>query len=126
MFRLYKEGDGASGPLGIKAITSWLNGRGHRTRSGARWTIGLVHGLLTGTVYRGEYRFNRKGAKSGTEKPGDEQVAVGVEPIIDPAVFDGVQSMLKARNPRVTPPRVVSGPILLTGLATCADCSAAR
>src|SRR5690606_1494814 len=29
---------------------------------------------------------------------------------------------LKARSPKATPPRVVSGPILLTGLATCASC----
>ncbi|MFP3386695.1 zinc ribbon domain-containing protein, partial [Tritonibacter sp. SIMBA_163] len=36
--------------------------------------------------------------------------------------FEAVQSMLKVRNPKVTPPRVVTGPILLTGLATCATC----
>jgi hypothetical protein len=29
-----------------------------------------------------------------------------------------VQVQLKARNPKVAPPRVVTGPILLTGLAT--------
>ena len=31
--------------------------------------------------------------------------------------------MLKAKNPRAMPPRVVTGPILLTGIATCASCS---
>jgi Recombinase zinc beta ribbon domain len=36
-----------------------------------------------------------------------------------------VQALLRQRNPRVTPPRVVSGPILLTGLANCATCSGA-
>ena len=45
-----------------------------------------------------------------------------VPPIIDPATFDAVQRSLRSRNPKKTPPRVVSGPILLTGLATCASC----
>ena len=122
MFRLFRDGDGTSGPLGCKAITSHLNAHGHRTRSGARWGTGMVHRLLTSTVYRGEYRFNRKGARSCETKPETDQVAVAVEPIIDATAFDAVQAMLHARNPRVTPPRVVSGPILLTGLATCASC----
>ena len=37
-------------------------------------------------------------------------------------MFDAVQTMLRAKNPRVLPPRVVTGPILLTGIATCASC----
>ena len=37
-------------------------------------------------------------------------------------MFLQVQSLLKGRNPRVMPPRIVSGPILLTGLAVCATC----
>ena len=45
--------------------------------------------------------------------------------MIDPPIFERVQSPLKARNPRMNPPRVVSGPILLTGLAYCATCSGA-
>lgn len=47
---------------------------------------------------------------------------VPVEAIIDPKTFDDLQAALKARNPRTTPPRTVTGPILLTGLATCASC----
>lgn len=40
-------------------------------------------------------------------------------------MFERVQSLLKQRNPRVNPPRVVTGPILLTGLAYCATCAGA-
>ena len=47
MFRLFTEGDGASGPLGVKALTCWLNERGYRTRVGARWGIGPLHKILT-------------------------------------------------------------------------------
>jgi hypothetical protein len=39
IFRLFREGDGASGPMGVKATTSWLNEHGYRTRTGARWGI---------------------------------------------------------------------------------------
>ena len=51
-----------------------------------------------------------------------EHVYCDAERIIGSAIFDAVQKALKSRNPRVTPPRTVSGPILLTGLATCATC----
>ncbi|MFW7357802.1 MAG: recombinase family protein [Brucella sp.] len=122
MFRLVTEGDGGSGPLGVKAATSLLNERGHRTRGGARWGIGQLHKLLTSPTYKGEYRFNRKVWKTKEDKPETEQVVVPVDPIIEPSVFDAVQARLKARNPKSMPPRIVSGPILLTGLATCASC----
>ncbi|MVS99812.1 recombinase family protein [Devosia marina] len=122
IFRLFIEGDGTSGPMGVKAVAAWLNDHGHRTRRGARWGIGPLHKLITSTVYKGEYRFNQKVWKTKEDKPVDEQVIVPVDPIIDPATFDRLQKMLKARNPKVTPPRTVTGPILLTGLATCASC----
>lgn len=77
---------------------------------------------LTSTTYKGEYRFNRKGWKTREEKPAAEQILVPVEPIVEPAIFDAVQARLKSRNPKMVPPRIVTGPILLTGLATCATC----
>ncbi len=46
-------------------------------------------------------------------------------PLIDQATFDAVQAHLRARNPKVTPARVVSGPTLLTGICFCADCGGA-
>lgn len=122
MFRLVREGDGVSGPMGIKAAASWLNTRGHRTRSGARWGIGPLHKLITNTVYKGECRFNQTDSKTRAAKPEGEQIVLAVDPIIDPATFDAIQVALKARNPKATPPRVVTGPILLTGIATCASC----
>ncbi|WP_274853574.1 recombinase family protein [Sinorhizobium meliloti] len=122
MFRLFKEGDGKSGPLGVKALTCWLNERGYRTRVGARWGIGQLHKILTSPTYKGEYRFNRKVWKTKEAKPESEQITVPVEPIIEAGLFDAVQAALKARNPKAMPPRVVTGPILLTGIATCASC----
>jgi site-specific DNA recombinase len=54
-----------------------------------------------------------------------DHIAVPVEPIIDAATFDAVQVALRAKNPKAMPPRVVTGPILLTGIATCASCGGA-
>ena len=122
MFTLFLKGDGTSGPMGVKAVTCWLNEHGYRTRVGARWGIGPLHQMLTRTTYKGEHRFNRKVWKTKESKPESEQVVIPVEPIIDAGTFDAVQAMLRARNPRATPPRVVTGPILLTGIATCASC----
>src|SRR4029079_11541030 len=62
---------------------------------------------------------------SGRRKAASEQVVAEVPAIVEPQVFERVQSQLKARNPRVTAPRVVTGPILLTGLAVCATCRGA-
>jgi site-specific DNA recombinase len=36
--------------------------------------------------------------------------------LIDQATFDAVQAHLHARNPKVTPARVISGPAILTGI----------
>jgi hypothetical protein len=63
--------------------------------------------------------------KSKKLKPVSEVIAVAVPPLIDQATSDAVQAHLRARNPRVTLARVVSGPTLLTGICLCADCGGA-
>lgn len=79
--------------------------------------------MIINPVYKGEARFNITDAR-GNPKPASEHIMVAVDPIIDPAVFDAVQAQLKKRSPKVTAPRIVTGPSLLTGLATCATCGA--
>jgi hypothetical protein len=124
IFRLIREGDGTSGPMGGKAAASWLNANNYRTRAGARWGIGPLHKLITNPTYKGEYRYNQRHSRTKMLRSESEHIIISVDPIIDPAVFDAVQAQLKARNPKVTPPRTVTGPTLLTGLATCASCKA--
>ena len=122
IFKLFLEGDGSTGPMGVKASASWLNDHGYRTRSGARWGIGPLHKMVTSPTYKGEYRFNRKVWKTKEDKPATEQIHIPIEPIIETQTFDRLQAALKARSPKNTPPRTVTGPILLTGIATCASC----
>ena len=124
IYRLALEGDGTSGPMGVKNITAYLNQRRIFTRNGGRWGIGQVHRILTRPTYVGRHEFNKR-AKNNTLKPASEVVTVQVPSIVDQATFDTVQAHLRARNPKVTPARVVSGPTLLTGICFCADCGGA-
>ena len=124
IYRLALEGDGMSGPLGVKKVVSYLNSHRIFTRDGGRWGIGQVHRILTRTTYVGRHEFNKRG-KSKALKPETEVVVVDVPPIIDQATFEAVQAHLRSRNPKVTPARVVSGPTLLTGICFCADCGGA-
>jgi site-specific DNA recombinase len=125
IYRLYLEGDGGKGPMGVKEVTKALNAKGLRTRLGARFGVASVHKILTNLVYAGSWRFNQREAKTGRAKPANEIIEVAVPAIIEQLVFDRAQASLKARDPRILPPRVVTGPILLTGLAHCATCGGA-
>lgn len=125
IFQLYLRGDGTTGPLGVKSIASWLNGRGFRTKNNGRFGSGTVHKILTNRTYVGEYIFNRGEWKTRRKKPVSEHIVIPVPAIIDLSEFEAVQAALVQRSPRVTPPRVVTGPILLTGLVFCSHCGGA-
>jgi hypothetical protein len=65
LFKLYLHGDGNSGAMGIKEMVKWLNSRGYRTRMGNTFGVGMLHRMLTNSVYIGEWRFNQTSSKSG-------------------------------------------------------------
>jgi hypothetical protein len=94
------------------------------TDAGGRWGIGQVHRILTRATYIGRHEFNKR-SKSKEPKPVSEVIAVEVPPLIDQATFGAAQTHLRARNPKITPARVVSGPTLFTGICFCADCGGA-
>ncbi len=113
---------GRGGPaLGIKAIVNQLNGDGIQF-NGKPFHISSVHRMLSSRTYIGQHVFNQRCAKTGEAKPKDQWVQSAVPAIISEADFEQVQQSLSARSPRRTPPRVVSGPTLLTGLARCGSC----
>ena len=125
IFRLALEGDGTSGPMGVKSMTNHLNATGIRTRDGGRWGIDAVHKVLTRTTYIGRHRFNTKFWKTRERKPETEVVEMMVPTIMDKAEFEAVQAHLRSRSPAWTAPRIVSGPTLLTGICFCAACGMA-
>lgn len=115
---------GAAGvPLGVKAIAAQLNREGVKFR-GRPFSTSNVHRVLTGESAAGTYHFNRVDSRTRRQKPREEWVAMAMPPIVPREMFDRVQDSLAARAPDRTPPRVVSGPILLTGLAVCGGCGA--
>jgi DNA invertase Pin-like site-specific DNA recombinase len=59
-FKLALEGDGTSGPMGVKSIAKHLNERRIFTRDGGRWGIGTVHAADPPT-YIGRHEFNKRG-----------------------------------------------------------------
>src|SRR5579872_1688610 len=86
IYRLALQGDGTSGSMGVKAITTYLNARQIFTRDGGRWGIGQVHRILTRPTYVGRHEFNKR-AKNKMLKPVSEIVTVEVPPLIDQATF---------------------------------------
>jgi len=122
IFKLYLCGDGSSGALGVKEIVKWLNARGYRTRRSKSFGVGQVHKLLTNTIYIGRWKFNQASSKTRKRKAEDEIVEIPVPHIIETDTFEQVRRQLHARSPKRRPPRVTTGPILLTGLAVCATC----
>jgi hypothetical protein len=125
IYRLFLEGDGTRGAMGVKAIATYLNERRFFTRDGGRWGLAQIHAILTRTTYIGEHRFNTRSHKDREKKPESEVAIMAVPPLIEREIFDAVQARLKSRNPMVTPARVSSGPTLLTGICFCAKCGGA-
>lgn len=118
IYHLYLVGDGASGRKGVKLITSHLNERKVLYRGTRRWGTGDVHRVLTDPIYMGQYVYYRR------SEP-DRQILTGVPSIISAGTFEDAQATLRSNDPRVLPPRTVSGPTLLSGLAKCGYCGAA-
>jgi hypothetical protein len=125
IFRLYAEGDGQSGPLGVKKVAEWLNAHGYRTRKGATFGVGPIHGILTNRCYAsGKWPYGVKNSRTGQLHDPSSIIEIDVPTIVPLEQFERVQARLAVNHPKVTPPRVVNGPILLTGLAVCASCGA--
>lgn len=96
------------GPIGVKRLASWLNANGFRTRNGGLFSTGGLHAILRNTVYIGRWKYNQRNSRTGMKNPESEVVPVEVPAIIDEAIFNDVQSQLKARDRRLTPPRAWS------------------
>ena len=107
IFRLALEGADGSGPMGVMAITCWLNDNNIRTRYGGRWGKGTVHQVLTRTTYIGQHRFNTYDVKKKRRKPEGEHAIMEVPPIVSVAEFEaGMEAPLRTTFPH--DPKVMS------------------
>ena len=125
IYRWALTGDGAQGPMGLKTIATRLNEQNIRTRDGGRWGISAVHQILTRSTSMGEHRFNTRDHKTKAPKPEAEHAIMAVPAIVSKADHEAVRARLTSRNPKWTPPRVSTGPNLLTGICFCGSCGGA-
>lgn len=107
---------------GIRNIAEHFNSKGLRYRKGRNFSVSLIHKILTNTAYIGLHHFNKTCSKTRQPKDPSEWVEFKTPVIIDKIVFDQVQDLRAQRRPSNTPPRIVNGPTLLTGLAKCGTC----
>lgn len=125
IYRLYLEGDGMTGSLGVKETTKWLNSHGYRTRRGATFGVGPVHRILTDACYAtGRRPYGKRSSRDGSQHDPSTIIEIPAPVLIEMEVFQRARAKLGQNNPRTTPPRVVNGPSLLTGIAVCASCGA--
>ena len=123
IFRLYTEGDKQTGALGIKSTVKWLNERGYRTRKGSTFGIGPIYAILKNACYAtGKWPYGRRNSRTGDLHDPSTIVEIDIPAIIPGELFEKAQTKLSLNNPKVTAPRIVNGPTLLTGLAVCASC----
>jgi DNA invertase Pin-like site-specific DNA recombinase len=125
IFKLFLEGDGTKGPMGIKDVASWLNRYGLRNKRGNPFFTSCVHRILTRETYAGVLHYNRSDSRAQKARHKDEWVAIQVPQIITSQEFNRVQATLRARRPSVTPTRITNSEVLLTGLARCESCGSA-
>ncbi|QXQ06956.1 recombinase family protein [Sphingosinicellaceae bacterium] len=119
LYDLYLKGSPADGrALGVTSVASELNRRGLRYR-GHPFAVSNVHFVLTNTAYRGVAYYNKRCSTTLEQRPESDWIGVPVPAIITEADWYAVQAKLRVSNPRKTPPRVVSGPTVLIGLAIC-------
>ncbi|CAN5201959.1 hypothetical protein BH10PSE3_BH10PSE3_01450 [soil metagenome] len=125
IYRLALTGDEHNGPMGIKAIATYMNTRGLTTRDGGRWGSSAVHYILTAPTYIGEHHFNNRVAKTGEFKGEEEHVVIAVPPIVSREEFDAVQRSMNLRRPTTAHSQVYCGPTLLGGIIFCGQCGGA-
>ncbi len=122
IFKLYLSGEKGCTPLGVKDIAYWLNRRNYRTRRGRQFGPSNIHSILTRSYYStGMWPYRKRKSVDGNEND-SSVIHIPIPPLIDQSTFDEAQTKLKLHRPRTMPPRHISSPALLSGMASCALC----
>ncbi len=95
---------------GSSALAKWLTERGCRTRQGKPFNVPAVLSILRNRAYVGEIFFR------GTNYPAPH------ESLVDKALFERAQEILRERSEDVSLRRTNQSEYLLTGLVKCAHC----
>jgi site-specific DNA recombinase len=123
--------------LRLRQVSQRLEQLGIKPRSGARWAVSTLLGILRNPLYTGQAhhqkyesiepkqprthgRFRRRRKTSYRKRPEQEWIGVRVPAIVDQALFDRVQQVL-VDNRRQTAGQATH-PYLLRGLLLCSAC----
>ena len=105
---------------GLREITKALNRDGLTTRNGKKWSSTGIYAILKNEAYSGTLVWGKHGSMASPVRVENAWSA-----IVDKHTFDTVQSLLKARGPKVIRPRRVASDYLLSGLLRCQACGKA-
>lgn len=107
----------------VRTVATLLNERGHRTRSGSKFTHTTVRRLLQDPTAKGLHRRNytraTESGKAWERKPEDEWVFSEVEAIVDPALWDECNALLDERKRKWQRRPARKPRHLFTGLVHC-------
>ena len=104
-------------PMGTRSIQRHVNQQGYTLR-GRPFRHSNVDGILTREHYVGRYFDRTCPDVDGKAKP-EHAIEVPCPKIIEPEIAAAVAARRSAAAPKVTPPRVVNSPVLLTGICSC-------
>ena len=110
--------------MGTKAIAAALNGEGVPSPGKTKWGRSRVHVILTNEVYTGTLTW---GSGEFNKKSGLEPVRAenSHESLVSKKLFKKIQQLMRSRSPKITSPRVVASPYLLSGIIKCGGCKKA-
>ena len=78
---------------GVRAVAAELNAKGLRYRKGRRFSVSLIHQMLTRTAYTGLHHFNKTRYKTRARKDQSEWVEFQTPVIVEPEMFERVRQM---------------------------------
>ena len=111
---------------GLKAIARGLNADGLASSTGKKWGATSIEKIVHNEAYTGALVWGKRPRTQGARNRfAPLRTEDAWAPLIDQTVFAQVQSKLGARAPRVTHPREVDSPYLLSGIMRCGKCGAA-
>ena len=87
------------------------------------WTKDFVLRIIEETAVIGTYYWGKNDNRTGKARDREEWVAIPVEPILEPTLFEAAQRMRAERDPKRSEGRTASSPLLLAGLLRCGACS---
>ena len=107
--------------MGAKGIAVEMNRRGVLYR-GRAWSKDDALRVLDEEAPTGTYYWGKWDTSEGKLRDRSEWIPIEVEGFVDRDLFDRVQALRHEREPKVTPGKTVSSPLLLAGLLRCGLC----